>query len=238
MSNISQLKQAIRSARGKFYLASQQTSLPIGLFGKNQATQKQKAEEIRFTLKNLLGFEAESRVKLSQMLDALHGELEFGRRYPVMSVEPLTWRSDSGWPVFALFRVDGSGKMTLSTKSGRNYLEPACSDEIKALYCDVFEKLREDARRNGWSGAEISSKLSDLLVPTSTRQKIIEARPTFGREIYLLAETPDWHLEQVDPDPLVLGWKYNQFWLVDVFDLTPLEEFVWCEFTGGDKRGL
>ncbi len=76
-------------------------------------------------------------------------------------------------------------------------------------------------------------------IPESTREKIANAQKDFGSDqygnpnIFILAEAP-WELQKtvtIPSDPLVLGYKYDTFWLIDEFDTTKVEEYVRQEFT-------
>jgi hypothetical protein len=43
--------------------------------------------------------------------------------------------------------------------------------------------------------------------------------------MYIIAEVK-WHTVAMDPDPLLVALDGDVFWLVDKFDVTPLEQLV------------
>lgn len=73
------------------------------------------------------------------------------------------------------------------------------------------------------------------VIPEKVRENIRVATGTFGNDIFILTAAPQWQLNtdvEIKPrDPLVIGIKGSKAYLVDVFDLTPLEEYLRREFT-------
>ena len=70
-------------------------------------------------------------------------------------------------------------------------------------------------------------------MPNKTRLRIEELRDDFD-SIHILAEVPEWKIEKVAlplSDPLVLGFADNAFYLLDIYDTTPIENYVQQEFT-------
>jgi hypothetical protein len=78
------------------------------------------------------------------------------------------------------------------------------------------------------------------IIPQKTKEVIQEHKSRFD-QIYILAEVDSWrelHLErslpsQLNVDPLVLGYinGSQHFYVLDKFDITPLEHYVASEFT-------
>ena len=72
------------------------------------------------------------------------------------------------------------------------------------------------------------------LIPDTTKQKIEKCRNKFD-EIVIVAEATNWNVKKVqipkDRDPLVIGRKGDDFYLIDVFDITTAEDMVRREFT-------
>lgn len=68
-------------------------------------------------------------------------------------------------------------------------------------------------------------------VPQATREKIrsvLRTNDFTGDNIFLIYEA-QWHPVAVpDPDPIVAGWDGKNLWIIDVFDLTPVERALAC----------
>jgi hypothetical protein len=104
-------------------------------------------------------------------------------------------------------------------------------------YKDVAEALGGLARfgsfHNVWHYG-LNATFSGV-IPLETKEKIREAqRSQAFEDIRVLAEA-DWSLERyANPyyaDPIVVGLVEGQMWVIDVFDPTPLEEYIAKEFT-------
>lgn len=109
--------------------------------------------------------------------------------------------------------------------------------EAESEYVGYFDQkeLRRTYKALGVLG--INSTLH-VLIPTETRGLIREAEKIFGREIYLVAETPPsaWSVRRVAPprsivDPILVGVVNNEAFYLDRFNTTPMEEYVAKEFT-------
>ncbi len=78
---------------------------------------------------------------------------------------------------------------------------------------------------------QITTRLGGV-IPETTRAKIRSVEKKF-EEIFILAEAK-WELSRapvIAPgDPLVVGWDKDYFWLIDVFDTTPVENLVSQEY--------
>jgi hypothetical protein len=89
----------------------------------------------------------------------------------------------------------------------------------------------------------VLSYLWQGVIPTEARAKIREAEALGVFDgIYLLAETDrsEWNVRtRIRPferprlqfDPLVVGYKDNQLWLITKFDPTTVEKYVAEEFS-------
>ncbi len=75
------------------------------------------------------------------------------------------------------------------------------------------------------------------VIPAEIKAKMDKSQKIFD-EIVIVTEAPDWEMTTrceviplVKRDPLVIGRKGDHFWLIDIFDVTPMEEYVSKEFT-------
>lgn len=69
------------------------------------------------------------------------------------------------------------------------------------------------------------------IVPDKTKEAIQLAQPDFGGNILLIKENApeDWRMDveyQPTIDPLIVGVKAGIAYLIDIFDTTPLEEYI------------
>ncbi|HLD20760.1 MAG TPA: hypothetical protein VJB64_01545, partial [Patescibacteria group bacterium] len=67
-------------------------------------------------------------------------------------------------------------------------------------------------------------------IPNEVRRLIVDVQKQF-QDIRVLAEVSQWKTQEfqrprLDPDPLVIGWDGEEFFLLAAFDLTPLEAAV------------
>ena len=70
------------------------------------------------------------------------------------------------------------------------------------------------------------------IFPEKTRTLIKESFKWFNKkELYIVSEVVGWNVESVQRvDPLVIGIKKDNAFLIDVFDPTTLEDYVSREF--------
>lgn len=106
-------------------------------------------------------------------------------------------------------------------------------ESVMDYYGDVFEKLaRLDTDQSRPKAGEIYATFNGV-IPDSTRQKIVDASDSKRfNQIVIIAEA-SWSLalRPFNPDPLVVGFSDSGAWLIDSFDLTPIENIVKSEFT-------
>ena len=112
-------------------------------------------------------------------------------------------------------------------------------DVHRVIQTRVNKKAREDDDREGKIGLRtyrISTQFGGL-IPLDVKQKIERARNTgIFRNLFILAAVTQWQEDFTtatfsnEGDPLVIGWDGYQFWLVDKFDTTSLEQIVVDEF--------
>lgn len=198
-------------------------------------------EERQIAMQSLFGCEAEARSTISRQIADLRAKKFFaeqmvkfrGKYFPV-SLEVLKWRDDKGLPIFALFSLADPRFSIASDYIFNNHTfvyPPSIPSMLTAQWQDVKTMLqtRKPTHPHSWDGRGssvfIGTEFSGV-IPEQTRTKIKEAIPHF-EGIYLLAE-PEFKFEiqwaPIPADPLVLGWDGAGLWLIDEFDITPLEE--------------
>lgn len=175
--------------------------------------------------------------------------------YGCLSFEPLKWRNKkTGWPLLAVFSLDSprfeiSVKMTIRWRwspqaysdvqhlEARAQLAPKLPAPLASCYDDVVKTLQTSARRKRKSITLATEYIG--AIPNEIRGKIHEAKGQF-EDVFLIAEAGKWNLVEKkarvlpnpnEGDPLVVGWDGSSLWVIDSFDLTPIERFVKSEFT-------
>lgn len=139
----------------------------------------------------------------------------------------------------------------------RFYLNQAYDDVRKRLQKIVEERFEDET--GSIKCAKIACSWTGVL-PERVRQRINECSPKMLREmgpkgvvkrrenhipgaatfnVVIVMEAPAWKLDTrvipVNLDPLVVGEFNDQFWLLDVFDITPLERIAASEFAEWKK---
>lgn len=144
-------------------------------------------------------------------------------KYHRLSLEPLTWRTESGLPKLAIFSLGSplcSFEVSLVVKNGPRswsnyregvdyyYQQKMIGDFPKAIsdkYQDVIEYLLKEFRTwfktdfhyfKAQTGTKFSLSFQfNGVIPDETRQKIKAARQYFG-SIYIIAEAKEWALNR------------------------------------------
>jgi hypothetical protein len=202
--------------------------------------------------KRLYGIEAHASQAIGQKLHTLQNERRVVRAYNKfrgnkrkLSSEVLTWRkseplySSNGiavpQPELALFGL-GQDHITLNSQwSGHGEWNPTLPVGLTELYKDVYERLGSLNSRLGYSITHSLLAAFSGVIPAETKEKIRDATADqVFSDIRLLAET-EWSLD-VHPnpryaDPIVVGLVNCEMWVIDVFDPTPLEDYIAREFT-------
>jgi len=76
------------------------------------------------------------------------------------------------------------------------------------------------------------------IIPEVIKKSIGSARRSFGKEIYVIAEADNWKSKKVpSDDPLIIGVKGKNCYLIEAFETTPMEEYVRREFSFGGLNG-
>jgi hypothetical protein len=198
-----------------------------------------------------------SKVQEEEMDGAIHRllQMKLDLLFPRLDPAFLTWRRKDGWPSLAIFSLDAplceffwkdwnaddshASKEELNLAwAGRRWPE----NFRKKYYSDVFDRL-EILARNKYPDdhrgcARIAAQFSGLL-PEKTKGKLEGLRNLFGSRMFVVREAPEWKLNTwVAPrkwDPLLVGTDYDGLWLLDEFDLTPLERIIKSEWATGPK---
>ena len=121
---------------------------------------------------------------------------------------------------------------------GRDILvTPAIPDIMAKHYLDegLLRNLAGRCTRCNLSGMELTAKYGGAM-PDTVRENIHKwtnvstGQPRFDRnEVLIVAEAPDesWQVKDIPRlDPLVIGIAHGLLWLVDAFDLTPVEKLA------------
>ncbi len=159
---------------------------------------------------------------------------------PLLDPSFFGWQNKLGWPVFALFSVDGDGDFIIKpgmTLAGTRWAHYAWAVKKLQAYQDKLNAPPRATDIIALSMARLFTREVSLkatfsgVMPNAVRERIAEKR-SFFENVDLLAEIPDWKPDVVivERDPLVLGYKSGNFFLIDHFDATPAEEYVRQEF--------
>lgn len=200
----------------------------------------------------LLPVEAEARQRIRGVMKDLELEAQRSKFSQVKGLSTIPWEVLS-WrryktlgfregaipvPVFAMIDItDTNAKMNFTSYSG-NDVTMHLPTEARRQYKDVIEALEIASNPKLWWRR--SQKLSinythGGVMPIEIRDKIGGLRGAF-ENIYLLCETqPEhWQVKQqrepITIDPLVVGYKHDCLWVIDVYDPTPTELYVSLEF--------
>ncbi|MDP3992827.1 MAG: hypothetical protein Q8Q05_01270, partial [bacterium] len=175
-------------------------------------------------------------------------------RYPILSVEPLTWRDEQGYPKLVIMALDQPGHVEIrgdGNSAAKWHYLPLCdehkrySEVIKRIivrcYRDVGAKLVAGASNSRCERQFIRMELGKLLIPPETREKISKARKFFDDQIFLIAEAGKWVEGKVvlpKPDPLIVGYEDGLLFLIDIFDLKRIEDIARSEFVVPQPKEL
>ena len=194
---------------------------------------------------------------LSKELNDLRAEEKFAGRYPRIYLDqPLRWRNRQKMPrlaVFSLHRPEMSFRASFDwdyvnqnwQKDSNLYFPclPAlllnCYDDIRKL---MFEKVKAMHTENHLRATTVFRGI----IPEAIRDKINQARQDFGdadhnNKVFIISEVKEWRFDEIVPiniDPLIVGICGSTTWLIDSFDVTPLENVVRSEFTTSPEAAI
>lgn len=173
--------------------------------------------------------------------------------FKILSKEVLTWRQDYTYrpkekfrqvtlriPRLALIGTEWNSPMlSIATSNGRysGGTVQWLPVELQPYYANVSNELQWLQQRI--KREPVLSFSYTGVIPDETREKIQEASkiPSFRSNIYLLCDAPaeQWKLDTTPipqpPDPIVVGFAGGSLWVIDVFDPTPIEQYVSLEFS-------
>jgi len=204
---------------------------------------------------SLLGIESHAKDSIDIKINELQAKQRIAEAYSrfggvklQLSSEVLTWRKPElayalgkfaiPLPEVALFGLERS---ITWLRSSWPYVEvevdPALPPSLRGLYRDVSQALETAASSNDsfHSGSIAIIAAFSGVIPAETKAKISDAKASMAfTDIRVLAEA-DWTVD-VQPapyytDPIVVGLVEDQMWVIDVFDPTPLEDYIAREFT-------
>jgi hypothetical protein len=199
----------------------------------------------------MFGIEADAVMAINQKLRDLQrmqlkhrAHQRFADVKHKIDLEVLTWRKPEPLhygksvipqPEVGLFGLTQPWLRLSSTFNGTANWTPKLSPHISKMYGDVASALSElDNSTTHHMSHHISASFSGV-VPTETRQKIFAAQTSKAfTDVRILAET-SWTLEATPvpfyADPIVVGLVDDEMWVIDIFDPTPLEDYIAREFT-------
>lgn len=202
-------------------------------------------------LKSLYGIEAGAVTAINTRLAELTGEQRKARAYTrykgdkkLLSAEVLTWRKPEPLmhgtvavpqPEVGLFSLDQAELMLHSQWLDHGEWQPALPRKLTQQYKDVYGALGVLNNMMSFGSAFSIRAAFSGLIPAETKEKIREAQSSaVFSDIRLLAET-SWKLQETPQpfyaDPIVIGLVDAEMWVIDVFDPTPLEDYIAREFT-------
>lgn len=192
----------------------------------------------------------EQKSELSQKLSKLHNakmQIPY-QQFKQLPLDPLKWRDRSGRPKlipFSPFHDEFEFIANWDFNKVITAIVPGLPDTMEECYKDVVKRLKNKAEKEDlqiswkphWTG----------MLPERIKERLAEvsSRGLFRKDyLFILAEPSYWDIDEkvatkplpVDRDPLLIGYNYDcekekaQLWLIDQFDVTPLEHYVVSEF--------
>lgn len=161
--------------------------------------------------------------------------------YPKMSLEPLTWRNRQHYPRVVLFSPYMPHWQLIVGRNhdGRDAFQtsPEYNDTIRDLYDDVVRRLLNQIDTG--TRATLTAQWEGV-IPNNIKNQIAAVRQQVGeKNVFILAEPTNYTLSFKEipkpvrvpnPDPLVVVWHGGSLYLVDKFDVTPVEHYIASEF--------
>ena len=159
--------------------------------------------------------------------------------YPRLSLEVLKWRNKQKLPqlvLFSPFQKEVAFETTLSGRNNRRVsvqTHPAYPSFIEEYYEDVFNRLKRQSllysQEIKWTATWAG------IIPDNVRQIIEEKKNSMM--LFLLAEPSQWTKTTANVprlksfDPLLLACDQGDLYVLNQFDVTPLEHYAVSEFT-------
>lgn len=188
-------------------------------------------------------------MSLQQKVQKAKSEQKFDCEYPLIDCSFLSMKGQGGWPRFAVYGLNNavcSLGARVSFESNREPVELVHNipDALARHYQPFFIRLADLAYRGSVPFHTIKSSTTTItapfrgVIPMEQRQFLTtENRRRRFDSISLIAEAPEWKLHNeivhmpVSKDPLIIGVKGKECFLLGKFDVTTIEEYVAKEFT-------
>lgn len=222
------------------------------------ATIEREAVELSARAKRLLPVEQHAKTAISNRMAELRLQterLKIARDTgcPMIPLDILGWTAefhvkiagklfgaDLLRPQLAIVPVeDGQAGMQIRANDGWWEIRPnSIPKPITEQYASVGQRLIRAAKASDHR-IEMTYRYKGV-IPDSTRDKIDEHRNHFDR-MYLVCDAPEseWSIDtERNPrpprlqylDPIVVGYAAETLWMIDVFDPTPIEEYIAMEW--------
>lgn len=185
---------------------------------------------------SMLGVERDAINKLTQKLLELDA-LYINRHYPSLDLSFLKWTKKDGNPVFAVFSLDNPVCELVMGASFVASRRPPSVVDIPIIADQYREFLRREADKLPMFAAKWLTATFSGVIPSETKTKIKTAKNLEVFEHIVIIAEAKWDVRIEIGDPLIVGIKANNAWLIDKFDLSPIENIVASEFTGGNSNG-
>lgn len=199
---------------------------------------REELDRIKAEHATTLPIEDDLRAQLNRRINALDIALacvDLPRTYMQLDLSFLRW--DWGrrkYPRFAVFRTSGHALCALELSrhpfSGAPRVHGAPD-----FYCQAHEDLPRQWLGRGDNTVTLRCHFTGAL-PVGTRDRIKRATGLFNNEVFIVQDThwKDWKAEKIRAprDPLVFGMKSGCAWLIDQFDVTPVEDYILTTHVG------
>ena len=197
-------------------------------------------------LRRALPLETELKEHFAHSLDTIQTEItrfELTPEFDLPTIHPsfLQWKTHLGYPAFSIYTLDDPTCTIHFERFGRGdkghalSMTPTLPPIMAKHYLGdaLVKSLNDHCLYGSLQSIDLGARYAGAM-PDSVREHIHyyidegTGAPRF-EQIFIVAEAPVWDLKtvrQIIPagDPLVIGVKENVLWLIDSFDLTPVEQ--------------
>lgn len=174
---------------------------------------------------------------------------KLGERFPIIDLQFLTMRRN-GFPRFAVYNLNHSEafvSVRVRIRDKEVYPGASFPELFNKYFQDVFAKLTKRALWHTIGESDVHEANWKITAPfkgliPEPQRKLINKEKNHFDGIYIIAEAPEWneqgHLTYFppNPDPLIVGVKWKQTFLLDTFDTTTIEAYVSKEFTSSETH--
>lgn len=236
-----QAEKAKAAPEEKGVLLAKAAASSTTLAGIDKDTFEQRSTVLKDAKRPLLGIEKEAADEIDRRLEDLT-DLYVNSFYPSIDLSFLGWRRKSdGYPVFACFlpsdprcciEVHPGMEFGFVRHSAKFKFFPDIKDITKhySAYCEeTASRLR-----NEYMTQMLWARFAGI-IPGETRAKIKNAQNQEVFEHVIIIAEAAWQVKMEPADPLVVGLRKGKGWLIDKFDLSPIEKIVGAEFSTENK---